>query len=81
MRKSLKQVEKRRIKMSLQALSNLRKEQIQMLVIVAITMLLLAAAYYVAVAGGLQFSPATLLELDPGINGHCTVTSCTAVGA
>jgi hypothetical protein len=67
--------------MSLPILSNLKKENIQLLAIIAVTLLLLALAYYVAVTGGLQFSPTAVLELDPGIDGHCTVLSCTAVGA
>lgn len=66
--------------MLLPVLSNLQKEQWLSVAIAAMVLLLVAAVCYVVVVGGLNFNPALLLELDPGVDGHCTVTSCTAVG-
>lgn len=66
--------------MSLPVLSNWQKEQWLTVVIAVMVLLLVATVCYVVVIGGLDFNPALFLELDPGVDGHCTVTSCTAVG-
>jgi hypothetical protein len=69
---------KRRMKMSLLVLNKQQLERILLVIITVAALAILAFALHTAAYGGLELG--TLIEFNPGINGHCTTTACTAVG-
>jgi hypothetical protein len=64
--------------MTLSVLNKQQMERILLVIVTVVALAILAFALYTAAYGGLELG--ALIESDPGINGHCTVTSCTAVG-
>ncbi len=64
--------------MSLSMVNRQQVGRVLWVLVVALTLLLLGFAVYMTAFNGLEFG--TLLELHPGIDCHCTVTACTAVG-
>jgi hypothetical protein len=65
--------------MSLSVLNKQQMERILLVIVIAATLLILAFAINAVAIGGLELG--AVVDFDPGINGHCTTTSCTAVGA
>jgi hypothetical protein len=64
--------------MSLSVLNKQQMERILLVMIAVAALAILAFALYTAAYGGLELG--ALIEFNPGINGHCTTLSCTAVG-
>jgi hypothetical protein len=67
------------MKMSLSVLNKQQMERILLVIVAVAALAILAFALHTAAFGGLELG--ALVEFDPGITGHCTSTSCTAVGA
>jgi hypothetical protein len=65
--------------MSLSVLNKQQMERILLVIVAVAALAILAFALYTAAFSGLELG--ALIEFDPGINGHCTSTACTAVGA
>jgi hypothetical protein len=65
--------------MSLSVLNKQQMERILLVIVAVAALAILAIALHTAALGGLELG--ALVEFDPGINGHCTSLSCTAVGA
>ena len=65
--------------MSLSVLNKQQMERILLVMVIAATLIVLAFAFHAVAISGLELGAVVDLG-DPGINGHCTTTACTAVG-